>query len=315
MPLLESLKKRTGLIAGCLMFLAAVYLSSFFVWEIRVEGNEKLGEKEVIGMLEKVGFCEGVLKKSVNVKDIADSVLINEDAVSWIAINLDGSVAHVEIKEALPAKPVPKKQNVNLVASTNGIILRVDAHEGGTMINKGDVVVKGQLLVSAFVEKRTGGSLLRGARGFVWAETERRIRVSVPYEYLRKEYTENENNQYVFSFLGKDLSVSLPFQTQGKIYDCTVKSEKLMLGENIILPITLTTKTKREYAEHKTRRTQKQALEIARKSAKEKLYEISPHFTLSEMKEEYCKEDGMLVYTCTFTGVENIAKELEFELS
>ncbi len=312
---IKILKLRLGLAAGCALFVLAVYISSLFVWDIQVEGNEKLSEDDVVEMLEKAGFCEGVLKSKIDVKSVADSVLINEDSVSWIAINFGGTVAKVEIKEALPADLVPKKQNVNLVAAANGIILRVDAHEGGTMINKGDVVVKGQLLVSAFVDKRTGGSMLRGARGFVWAETERKFRVVVPYKYERKQYSGKLSTKYGVSFAGIEFTLDNPFGIKGKTYECEEKRSKLKLGENVVLPITVTTKTKKEYEEYNSVRTQKQALEIARQTAKERLYEISPRFTLAKTDEDFFEEDGKLVYTCTFYGIENIAKELEFELS
>lgn len=313
--LLKALRGRLGLILGCILAVIAVYVSSLFVWEIRVVGNEKLRSGQVIKMLEEAGFYEGIYKGNADVRSVADTVLINEDAISWLAINLDGTVAHVEIKEALPAVPVPKKQNVNLVASANGIILRVDAHEGGTKINKGDVVTKGQLLVSAFVDKRTGGSMLRGARGYVWAQTDRKVRVVVPKEYSCKKYTENVDREYNISFLGMELDFSLPQRKGGGLYDCKEKRERLKLGKNTFLPITLTTKTGREYTEYKSRRTTDVALEEARRTAKERLYEFSPGFTLAQAKEEYYEENGMLVYTCTFSGIENIAKELEFELS
>ena len=90
-------------------------LSSMFVWEIRVEGNEKLSDERVVEMLKKAGFHEGVLKKRVDVKKVTDRLLINEDEVSWMAINFDGNIAHVEMKEAKPAIPYEKKENVNLV--------------------------------------------------------------------------------------------------------------------------------------------------------------------------------------------------------
>jgi len=157
--------------------------------------------------------------------------------------------------------------------------------------------------------------MLRGARGFVWASTEREFRVVVPYEYSRKEYTGEAKKEYGISFIGAELSLHSLFEKKGKTYDFSEETSKLRLGNNIVLPITVTTKTKKEYTKYKTRRTQEQALEIARITAMERLYETSPRFTLAKTQEDYFEEDGKLVYTCTFYGVENIAKELEFELS
>ena len=313
--LLNRLKYRMGIVGGLVLMAAAVFVSSLFVWEIRIVGNEQLSDETVAEMLSKAGFREGALKKKLDVKDIADTVLINEDSISWIAINLDGTVAYIELKEAVPALPVPRKENVNLVAVTNGIILRVDAHEGGTKVKKGDTVTKGQMLVSAFVDKRTGGSVLRGARGFVWAETERKFKVTVPLEYFEKKYTGNEDKEHVVSFMGINIPFSLPGEIKGKRYDCREREEKIVMWGNIALPVTVKTKTKSEYEEYKVRRTQSRALEIAKQTAKERLDIVSPNFALSGIEEKYIVNNGFLEYDCVFFGVENIAKELEFELS
>lgn len=312
---IERIRHRTGLAAGIVLSAFLIFASSFFVWEIRVEGNETLSEKEVIEMLEKAGFYEGMLKKTVDVKRVTDRVLINEDEVSWMAINFDGTVAHVEMKEAKIATPVPKKENVNLVASANGIILRVDAHEGGTRVSKGESVTKGQLLISAFVDKRTGGSLLRGARGFVWANTERKFYVSVPLDYKEKKYTENIKNEYSFTFLGKTLKISNPLKQIPKQREYKKLENKMSLMQKIVLPVTAKMVRRSEYTEYVARRTKEMALEEARKTAKQRLHETSPDFVLLDFDEDYTVENGKLEYYCSFEGVENIAKELEFELS
>ena len=311
----ERLKHRLGLIAGLVISVCLIMLSSLFVWEIRIEGNEKLRDSEVVEMLKKAGLREGMMKKTVDVKKVTDRLLINEDAVSWMAINFDGTVAHVEMKEAKIALPAPKKENVNLVASTNGIILRVDALEGGTKVAKGDVVLKGQLLVSAFVDKRTGGSMLRGARGFVWANTVRSFGVVVPLEYKIKKYTGNTRHDYSFTFLGKTLSFSDSVNSGTEKSEFVKHHEKLRLFGKVVLPVTFNRAVHNEYTEFTQRRTKQQALLLARQTAKERLLEISPDFAIADFDEEYTVEDGKLIYKCNFDGVENIATELEFKLS
>ena len=312
---LVRMKKRAGLVAGVLLSALAIAFSSMFVWEIRVEGNEKLSEQIVIEMLKKAGFQEGMMKKNVDVKAVTDRLLINEDEVSWMAINFDGTVAHVEMKEAKLAIPYKKKENVNLVASTNGIILRVDALEGGTKVTKGEAVTKGQLLVSAFVDKRTGGSLLRGARGYVWANTEREFLVEVPLQYCIKQYTGKQEKSFSITFLGVTVDLENPFIKSSEKTECRISEDKLTLFHKIVLPVLVNRTEKSEYTEYKARRSKKEALEMARNTAKDRLCDISPEFVTADMDETYTYEDEKLVYKCIFRGVENIARELEFELS
>lgn len=313
--LINRVKHRAGLVTGGLLSVLMVFFSSMFVWEIRIEGNESLEDYQVIEMLDKAGFREGMLKRGVDVKKVSDRLLINEDAVSWLAINFDGTVAHVEMKEAKIAEPYPKKENVNLVASANGIILRVDALEGGVAVSKGEAVIKGQLLVSAFVDKRTGGSMLRGARGFVWAKTQRAFLVTVPLEYSKKIYTDRVSKELYVTFLGKTLKMPQLFMSKTYTCDYEKNEQKMSLFNKIVLPVKTGLVCRREYNSYSAKRTAVQALEKARLTAKERLYEISPMFALADLEEEYSVGDGKLVYKCTFEGVENIARELEFELS
>ena len=311
---LKRLRRRNGIVAGCVLSVFLIFVSSLFVWEIRIEGNEKIKDEEVIQILSDAGFYEGMFKKKTDVRKVSDKVLINDDRISWLAINFDGTVAHVELKEAKIPTPYPRKENVNLVASANGIIMRVDAMEGGTRVNKGDAVTKGQLLVSAFVDKRTGGSVLRGARGFVWAKTKREFRVIVPFQYKTLMLTEKSVTGYKFTFLGKSLKVSFPF---GKYENTHMEQqkEKLCVLGNFVLPVMVEKTVRREYSEYTVRRTVKEALELAKQTAKQRLYEISPGFAVADFEENYKNNGNGIEYTCSFEGVENIAKELEFELS
>lgn len=313
--LLKRLLKRPGLVSGVALSVILVMLSSMFVWEIRVEGNEKLSEERVVEMLKKAGFHEGVLKRRVDVKKVTDRLLINEDEVSWMAINFDGNIAHVEMKEAKPAIPYEKKENVNLVAAADGIVIRVDALEGGAKVSKGDAVTKGQLLVSAFVDKRTGGSILRGARGFVWANTEREYRVEVPLEYNIKKYTGKNSNSYDVSFLGVDIGFENPFFSCDERLEYKQEKGKISLFDKIILPVSVSKVSRKEYTEYRVRRTKKEAESLAGNTAKQRLYGISPDFVILNVKEESVLEDNKLVYKCSFYGIENIAEKLEFELS
>lgn len=308
-------RKRLGLVVGGLVFLALMFASTFFIWEVRIEGNEKLRNDEIELMLSKAGLSEGMLKKSINVKSIVNKVLIAEDELSWLSVNFDGTVAHVEVKEAKIGIPAEKKENVNLVASHNGIILRVDALEGESKVSAGDAVEKGNLLVSAFVEKRTGGSLLRGARGFVWAETEREYKVCVPLEYNTKKYTGREKNIYRLDFLGMNISLLLPSFAEFEYGDRKTYKNESRLTQDIFLPFESEYICTREYSLYKCRRTEQCALEIARETAKERLAQSSPAFKIADVSEKYETVEGILLYNCIFSGVENIAEKQEFELS
>ena len=308
------LKKRIGLICGFVLSALLVFASTFFVWDIRVKGNETLSEKEIVEMLSKAGFEKGMLIRSADVKQIANRVLINEDELSWIAINFEGTVATAEVKEAERPQRHIKKENVNIVAAHNGIVMRVDALDGGAQVGKGDTVVKGQLLISSFVEKRTGGSILKGAKGFVWAKTERCFCAVVPLEYCEKQYTGRVSSGRVFSLLGKKIEIP-PFMAESfSEADARYSNVSLSLSDKIILPFEAQVCRVSEYEKYTKRRTENEALNIARETVRADLFRASEGFKIADIIEKYEVSDGRLFYECKFEGVENIAEELEFEL-
>lgn len=307
-------RKRAGLITGILMTAFLLVYMLQFIWDIRVEGNEKVSDLEIIELLEKNGFYKGIRKKNADIERAVNMLLVEEDRISWAAINFEGTVAHVEIKEAKIFKKEDKKENVNLVASHDGIIVRADALSGSSSVTKGDTVTKGQLLVSAFVEKRTGGYLLKGARGNVWAQTKRSYIVTVPLEYNEKRYTGNSKTSYTLSFLGRDIGINNLFDSRYERSDSYEDCGNLNLFGRIVLPIEMKKQTVSEYVSCKVKRTENEALKTAKEMATERLKADSPDFVLADISESYTVED-VLVYECTFEGVENIAVPLEFDVS
>ena len=308
-------RKRTGLFLGMFVSLVFLFASQMFVWQIRVEGNEKVPAESIENTLREIGFCEGAYKKGVDIDSLVNNFLIKEKRISWIAVNFDGTVAHVEVKERKTMDKAVKKQNVNLVASHDGMILRVDALEGQTQVQKGDVATKGQMLVSAFVTGRNGEVTLRGAKGFVWANTQRKYLVKVPLLYYEKLPTGKLKKEFCIEILG--IKIQLPSFSKQRFLMCEKTSEKhsAKLFNKLEFPSKIYTDTYSEYILCEKRRTEKQAAEYAEKISKEKLLKDSPKCNVASYSCRYEIADDVLVYTVNFECVENIAKELEFDLS
>lgn len=311
--LFEKYRRRVGLFAGALIFLLMAFLSTFFVWEIDVYGNEDVSDAEIIGTLKKSGFGVGNIKKRVDIDSVVNRFLIAEDRVSFIAINFDGGIARVQVIEADIPLLEKRQENVNLVASCDGIIMRADALSGKSEVESGETVTKGQLLVSAFVDKRTGGSILKGAKGYVFAMTQRAYRVYVPLEYNTKRYTSQSLCGVRVEVLGKGLSFRNILGRKTKPFEKV--TNKLEKRQNIHLPFSVFYDKVTEYEIYISKRSEAAALDKARQEAERRLYSVSPDFKLASSEESKRISGGCLEYTVVFSGIENIATEKEFLLS
>lgn len=166
-------KKRWGFLVGfCLMIFLLIYLSGF-VWSIDVTGNERLSENVILETLKECGFENGVRKNKTNITFIENKLKNKLYDIAWISINLDGSCAHVEIKERvlIPGMETDNKPS-NLIATHDGIILKMEITKGKPITSAGSGVVKGELLVSGVYNDKKDNVIIEHSRGKVTAEVE-----------------------------------------------------------------------------------------------------------------------------------------------
>ena len=308
-------KKRAGIFLGLAFFVTAVYVSSLFVWEISIEGNERVSDEDIKAKLALLGFREGIIKSRVDLEKLHNDYLVSDGRISWIAVNFDGTVAHVEVKETalLPEKPQIGRK-ANIMALRDGRIVRIDAVDGQPAVKVGDVVSKGQLLVSAFIETRHSGAYFRGARGSVWAKTERKYTITVPLEYSDRLYTGQTYKHYSFKMLGKTFNVPR-FSKERKNCICESETKKLVLFGAVTLPIDIKTEKYREYELISKERTKKQALEEAEKKLSERMEKDLKNTPVESCVKTHTVTDTSLTLQCRAECIENIGGFLDFELN
>ena len=183
-------RRRAGIAVGLLLASALVFLSGTVIWDIRVDGNSRLSDSEVLSELRDSGLRLGMIRKKINTDVIENTVMIRSDEISWISINIIGTVAEVEIRETLAIEePSELYDAANVVAAKDGYILLFEESRGNIVAEIGEYVREGELLISGLYDSVTEGFRYTRAKGRVLASTESEISVSVPFEYQKKSYT------------------------------------------------------------------------------------------------------------------------------
>lgn len=110
-----------------ILVLSIITLSNF-VWNIEIIGNEKISKEEIIKTLSQNGLKQGSLKSSINTKKIIEKMRLENEELSWIGIEIQGTNAKITIKEATE-KPeiIDENEYCNIVASKEGIITKINA--------------------------------------------------------------------------------------------------------------------------------------------------------------------------------------------
>ena len=125
---IKKYKNRKVFIFLFFILVLSILTLSNFVWNIEIVGNEKIPTEEIIKTLNQNGLKQGSLKSSINTKKIVEKIRLENEDISWIGIEIQGTNAKITIKEATE-KPeiIDENEYCNIVASKEGIITKINA--------------------------------------------------------------------------------------------------------------------------------------------------------------------------------------------
>ena len=86
----------------------------------------------IISELKANGLKIGCYKHGINVKELQLKIMLEEENVSWIAINIVGSTAYIEVSERRqpPEKLFDNNKVANIVAECDGQIKYLEIYSG-----------------------------------------------------------------------------------------------------------------------------------------------------------------------------------------
>lgn len=160
-------RKRKGLLIGAIFALFFMLLMNLFVWEIEITGSENISREKVMSVIKKVGLEYGTFSPAFDRIDASrNAINIFDGDILWMAINIKGSKATVEIREM--KKAVSDNSNTNpsnLMADFDGILIQTETHSGVQNAYSGELVSKGEILISGIYENEDGSTMYQHSEG------------------------------------------------------------------------------------------------------------------------------------------------------
>ena len=174
-------RDRFGLAIAAAVFIASLCVLSTRIWCIRIEGPNPWTNEVVRQTLGQIGVREGMRTSDVDASRMERELLLRLPGTEWIALNVNGSVLHVELRDA---DAVPPKEDYehpcHIVAAKDGFLQRLEVYEGAPAAELRTAVQKGQLLISGAVEHANAPVTFHHAKGYAEAETAQTLCVSLP---------------------------------------------------------------------------------------------------------------------------------------
>lgn len=197
---------RYGLAVGFLAFILILRLLSSVIWNININGNKTVSDKTILAQLNDIGIFEGVFASSIDAENARQQLLISCPELSWCAINIDGCIANVDVKETAEKKLEAKTDYpANIIAKRGGTIMSIRAYYGAPSVSIGEAVAKGDILVSGTMENKYGGIMYCEARAEVIAQTVHKLSVTVPFNQQRKVDIAKPQTRKILTLFGAQI--------------------------------------------------------------------------------------------------------------
>ncbi len=304
--LLFRYRDRAGVLIGMCAFILSVFVMSLFIWSIDINGLQTLSESQMSDLLRDHGLYVGAFKPGLDYGRISRDILIEQHEIGWMAVNVTGSYASVEVKEEAPP---PEVEDVatpcNIKARCDGQILRIEAYEGDTVITEGSGVIENQLIVSGVKVDGQGASRLVHASARVIARTKRQASFSMSRQtaVLRPDGETVERKS--FEVFG--LHLPYRFDAVGSPYSAVTVRIDAPSPLGVSLPVGIRTERVSALRSVETEMDENSAKELLTREAE--LYEA---FTLQDCTveardDQLSFKDGVYTLNVTYTCIEDIA--------
>lgn len=285
---------------------------SFFIWDFEIEGNETVSDQEILRALEKYGVAFGTFGYDVNSFQLRNDLLLELPELSYIAINVRGSRAYVQVRERVDAPEIiDMRQPGNTVADRDALVTAIEPWDGVKMVLPGTMVKEGQLLISGVMDTGYGGNRYVRGMGKVYGRTWYTLRCRVPLTVSETVYTgENQTRRAVL--LGKNrINLYIGSSISQDNCDKIINWDQWELPGGLVLPVTVVTETLRPYTVTETRRSEEEALAMAEAVLDRELTALLGDGELLRREVNYQVEGDTLLVMLTAECEEQIGKFVE----
>lgn len=187
-PFVRNLIRKPGLVLGCLIVCIMVGLQGFFIDTIQINGYGGIPEEELLACLAEEGIVRGALRTEIDWAKAEDKIYDTFPQVTWAQLVYSGRMVILNISETshdvygidVPSEGTDEHSSeeygaeeqkyTDVVAACDGYVEKIQAYWGKAMVETGDYVEAGQILISGRMKsEKLEGDYLVNARGQVWA--------------------------------------------------------------------------------------------------------------------------------------------------
>ena len=240
---------RPAIPLGVLLAAGWLFWSTRIIWDVRIDGASKTDPAEIIALLDELGCGIGDYFPAIDFNDLHAKYAAAQQDIAWLSVYMNGTVAEVQVRELWKDERVrpPENMYADVLADADGIVEEVNVREGQACVKPGDLVRKGQVLISGVIVQKDGSIRCEYADGEVICRTAQPIRVEIRTEREEKVPTGRETTGKRIKFFKKTINLFGNGGTLPTNYDKIYTMEQVCPFGLCEIPVWYETITCREY--------------------------------------------------------------------
>lgn len=287
-----------GMVICAIISLIILMSTSQFVTDVYITAPEGIDKTSLKKELYIQGVKPGVYKKSIDRKIVRDNIMSKFNQIAYISINVKGTNIFVNITKKDESQNSKENSNYcNIIATKDGIIEKVVPRSGEAIVEEGDIVRKGDVLVN-------GANTT--ALPEIWATTFYEAKKTSNYIDIKNQRTDNNKKVYTISFYDKKFKILRNIKY--KDYEIENKTLELKVGD-YTFPVKVIVSTFYEVKKVENKiDVEKIKKELSTAVLKELEYTIPVSARIIDSKDKYNVNKNMIEYIVTVTASEDIAQ-------
>lgn len=246
-------RKRGVYVAGIAAAMLFMFWLSAHIWNISIDGNVSQTDDVIFEYLTASGVRHGMWKNAVDCKELAAEIRSYFSEFAWVSAELRGTRLLIHVKEGIWQEELTEEEEnpSSLAASCAGTVESILVRRGTPLVQAGDEVEKGTLLVSgALPIYNDSGEIASyqytAADADVVIRRTRSYRDELALNTTKIEYTGREKTSWLFRLGETPFALPDSFDRFDR-YDTISELTQLRLSENFYLPVYVQKFTAREY--------------------------------------------------------------------
>lgn len=181
--------RRKVLLGGVAAFIISIYVLTSLVWQVTVDGNDRIEASEILQAASKQGIHKFQWKfKLDKTEELSRAIQQQLPSAAWVGVEIRGTHITIKVVEATIPGRKPLEDPRNIIASKSALVTEIQSKKGRPMVKPNTYVRKGTVLISGTIGDEQNSQVVVAdgkIRGVVWYTS----RIEAPLTKQYKVYT------------------------------------------------------------------------------------------------------------------------------